>query len=116
MSQPKEHWEHIYKTKDHKQVGWYQESPMISIELLSKINASPTQSIIDVGCGASVLADTLIQQGYKNITLLDLSEKALSSIKSRLAEHGNIPQYLSKDITKNIDFQKMILDIKFFFF
>lgn len=23
-----------------------------------------------------------------------------------MAEHGNIPQYLSKDITKNIDFQK----------
>lgn len=106
MSQSKEHWEHIYKTKDHKQVGWYQESPAISIELLSKINASPTQSIIDVGCGASVLVDNLIQQSYKNITLLDLSEKALSSIKSRLAEQGNIPQYLSKDITKNIDFKK----------
>ena len=104
MSEPKEHWEHIYKTKNHKQVGWYQESPGISIELLSKINAQPTQSIIDVGCGASVLVDKLIQQGYKNITLLDLSEEALSSIKTRLADKGNIPHYLSKDITKNIEF------------
>jgi len=104
MSEPKEHWENIYKTKNHKQVGWYQESPDISIELLSKINAQPTQTIIDVGCGASVLVDTLVQQGYKDITLLDLSEEALSSIKTRLADKGNIPHYLSKDITRNIVF------------
>ena len=104
MRESKEHWERIYETKNHKQVGWYQESPDISIELLSKINAQPIQSIIDVGCGASVLVDKLIQQGYKNITLLDLSEKALSSIKSRLTDKGDIPQYLSKDITNNIKF------------
>jgi len=104
MSEQKNHWEHIYKTKNHKQVGWYQESPDISLELLSKINAQPTQSIIDVGCGASVLVDKLVQQRYRNITLLDLSEKALSSIKSRLADKGNIPHYLSKDITKIIEF------------
>lgn len=104
MSQPKEHWENIYKTKNHKQVGWYQESPDISMELLSKINTQPTQSIIDVGCGASVLVNKLVQQGCKNITLLDLSEEALSSIKTRLADKGNIPHYLSKDITKNIEF------------
>ena len=48
--------------------------------------------------------DRLVQQGYKNITLLDLSEKALSSIKTRLADKGNIPHYLSKDITNNIEF------------
>ena len=104
MSKSKEHWEKIYKTKNHKQVGWYQESPNISIGLLSQINAQPTQSIIDVGCGASVLVDKLVQQGYKNITLLDLSEEALSSIKTRLADKGNIPHYLSEDITKNIEF------------
>ena len=104
MSEPKVHWENTYKTKNHKQAGWYQESPDISIKLLSKINAQPTQSIIDVGCGASVLVDNLIQQGYKNITLLDLSEEALSGIKTRLKDKGNMPHYLSKDITKKIEF------------
>jgi len=107
MNQSKTHWENIYKTKNHKQVGWYQASPAISLELLSKINAQPTQSIIDVGCGASVLVDYLIEQGYKNITLLDLSKEALSSVKSRLGKNGNIPEYLSEDITNKIDFKKM---------
>jgi len=105
MSNKKEHWENIYKTRDHKKVGWYQESPAISLELLSKINATAEQSIIDIGCGASLLVDNLISQGYTNITLLDLSEEALASIKSRLKNKGSIPQYFSKDITSKIEFK-----------
>jgi len=100
MISRKEHWENVYKTKDHKKVSWYQESPEISLELLSKIHADSSQSIIDVGCGASVLTDKLIEQGYRDITLVDLSEDALSTIKDRLGNEGNIPSYLSQDITK----------------
>lgn len=104
MGNQKEHWENIYKTKDHKKVGWYQESPTISLELLSRINATPEQSIIDIGCGTSLLVDKLISQRYSNITLLDLSEAALVSIKSRLSGKGNIPQYFCKDITGEAKF------------
>ena len=100
MSLKKDHWENIYKTKTHNQVGWYQKSPTISLELLSKINAHPLQSVIDVGCGASGLVDNLITQGYKDITLIDLSEEALSSIKARLADNKDIPKYLCGDITQ----------------
>jgi arsenite methyltransferase len=97
----KEHWKNIYKTKDHKQVSWYQKSPEISLELLSKIHAEPSQSILDVGCGTSVLVDKLIEQGYRNITLVDLSEEALSIIKDRLGNLSNIPNFLSQNITKS---------------
>ncbi len=100
MSSRKHHWENIYKTKDYKKVGWYQESPEISLELLSKIHAEPSQSVIDVGCGTSVLVDNLIKKGFRDITLVDLSEEALLAIKDRLGNKGNIPNYLSQDITK----------------
>ena len=100
MISRKEHWEYVYQSKDHKKVGWYQESPEISLSLLSKIHAESSQSIIDVGCGASVLVDKLIDQGYKDITLVDLSEKALLIIKDRLGDKSNIPNYYSQDITK----------------
>jgi len=96
----KDHWENIYKTKDHTKAGWYQACPDISLKLLSKIDAQPAQSIIDVGCGASLLADHLIGQGFRDITLNDLSEEALSSIRIRLGEKGGVPKYLSGDITK----------------
>jgi len=100
MSSIKEHWENIYQTRDHKTVGWYQETPAISLQLLSEIGASPSQSIIDVGCGASLLVDHLIEQGYKKILLVDISSEALLTIKNRLGDQGDLPTYLSKDITQ----------------
>lgn len=99
MTSRKDHWENIYHTKDHTKVSWYQASPGISLELLKEIHAIPEQSIIDVGCGASLLVDNLLELGYKDITLLDLSETALNLIKSRLGNNAAIPVYLSEDIT-----------------
>ena len=100
MTTQKDHWEGIYQTNDHKKVGWYQESPDISLTLLAKIYSNTEQSIIDVGCGSSLLADNLIKQGFKNITLVDISSTAISSIKKRLANDADIPVYLCQDISK----------------
>jgi len=100
MNSKRDHWENIYKTRDHKQVGWHQDTPQISLALLSQIMAEPSQSIIDVGCGASVLADHLIELGYRDIVLVDLSTEALFAIKNRLKEHGDKPTYLCEDITQ----------------
>ena len=95
----KTHWENIYKTKDHKTVSWYQAVPDISLSLLDAIQASPTQSIVDIGCGASLLVDYLIERDFKNITLIDLSAEALAIVKTRLGENSHIPCYVSQDIT-----------------
>jgi len=100
MNSKRDHWENIYKTRDHHQVGWYQNTPQISLALLSQIKATPSQSIIDVGCGASTLVDYLIELGYQKLTLVDLSNEALLTIKNRLEEHGNKPTYLCADITQ----------------
>jgi len=105
MSSRKDHWENIYKTKDHTEVSWYQESPDISLELLKEIHAKPSHSVIDVGCGASLLVDHLLTLGYKDITLVDLSDSALALIKSRLGENADIPVYICEDIT-TIEFEQ----------
>lgn len=105
MSSLKDHWENIYKTKDHTEVSWYQESPDISLELLNEIHAKPSHSVIDVGCGASLLVDHLLKLGYKDITLIDLSDSALALIKTRLSDKSSIPEYMSEDITK-VEFNK----------
>lgn len=101
MSTRKEHWETVYKNKDHTKVGWYQESPDISLVLFSEIHAKSSQSVIDIGCGASLLVDNLISEGYEDITLVDLSSVALSIIKTRLADKGDVPVYLSQNITQH---------------
>ncbi len=100
MNFRKDHWQKIYQTRDHNKVGWYQETPQISLQLLTEINARPSESIIDVGCGASALVDHLIDQGYTDITLLDLSDEALSATKLRLGKKGHLPEFICGDITK----------------
>jgi len=92
------HWENVYTTKDMSKVGWYQKEPTISLELLKKIGSTPKDAFIDVGCGTSTLADCLIGFGYKDITLLDVSQSALDIVKKRLGASADIPQYHAGDV------------------
>lgn len=94
-----EHWETVYQTKDHTKVGWYQPSSDISLELMEKIGLSKDMSVIDIGAGASTFVDGLIERGFKNITLLDLSKEALTITRERLGDKADIPNYLVEDIT-----------------
>ena len=99
MTDRKNHWEKIYTSKDEHQLSWYQESAAISLQMLEKISATKEQSILDVGAGASVLTDALIKQGYKDISLLDISDPAFSAVKQRLGKNADIPEYYVSDIT-----------------
>ncbi len=91
------HWENIFSTKDYRQVLWHQTSPSVSLELITRY-AKPDDAVIDVGCGASLLVDNLIEQGYKNITLLDTSKRSLDIVKERLADKADLPTYVCSDI------------------
>lgn len=92
------HWENVYVTKDVSKVGWYQEKPSLSLELLQKIGSTPKDAIIDVGCGASTFVDHLIDLGYRDITLLDISASALEIVKKRLGLNADKVFYNVADI------------------
>lgn len=92
------HWENVYTTKDMSKVGWYQKEPGISLMLLQKIGSIPKDAFIDVGCGVSTLADCLIDLGYRDITLLDISQSALDIVKKRLGASADIPVYHVGDV------------------
>ena len=78
------HWENIYKTKKIDGVSWFQETPLESLELIEKYSSNNSDKIIDIGCGKSFLADTLLKLNYENITLVDISLNALKEVKERL--------------------------------
>ncbi|MDD2267098.1 class I SAM-dependent methyltransferase [Sulfuricurvum sp.] len=92
------HWENVYTTKDMSKVGWYQKEPSISLALLQKIGSTPKDAIIDVGCGVSTLSDRLIDLGYRDISLLDISSSALEIVKKRLGASADIPVYHVGDV------------------
>jgi 2-polyprenyl-3-methyl-5-hydroxy-6-metoxy-1,4-benzoquinol methylase len=80
------HWEKLYQTKQHSEVSWYQPTPLISISYFELFKIPKEAKIIDVGGGDSFLVDNLLDKGYKDITVLDISNAALERAKLRLGE------------------------------
>jgi SAM-dependent methyltransferase len=80
------HWENVYSTKGENEVSWFQENPAPSLELIAQLGVTPASAIIDIGGGASRLVDRLVEQGFADITVLDLSGAALEVAKNRLKE------------------------------
>lgn len=96
----KEHWENIYTTKSSKEVSWYKTHLDTSLELILNLGVDKDASIIDVGGGASTLVDDLLKKGFKNITVLDVSSKAVEISKERIGEGANQIEWLVADITQ----------------
>jgi 2-polyprenyl-3-methyl-5-hydroxy-6-metoxy-1,4-benzoquinol methylase len=93
----KKHWENIYQTKEFKEVSWYQQTPITSLDFLKQFNIPTTAKIIDVGGGDSFLVDHLLDIGYQNITVLDVSEAALDRAKQRLGDHAAEVKWIVAD-------------------
>jgi len=95
----KEHWETVYETKNPDQVSWTQDKPTVSLQLIANRNLPKTAKIIDIGGGDSKLVDYLLEDGYTNITVLDISTKAIAKAQARLGEKAKQVQWIETDIT-----------------
>lgn len=95
----KQHWENIYNTKQLNEVSWYQPTPETSLDFIKKLNLKKDASIIDIGGGDSFLVDHLLELGYTNVTVLDISEKAIERAKERLGEKATLVKWIISDIT-----------------
>lgn len=94
----KAHWEHVYRTKLPTQVSWFQSHAVRSLELIRRVNPPPDGPIIDVGGGASPLVDDLLDAGYQDITVLDLSPTALVEARARLGARAALVRWVEADI------------------
>ena len=82
----KKHWENVYQNKTPEQVSWTQKFPKTSLDLIAQFDVDLSGKIIDVGGGDGHLVDFLIDEGYENISVLDISSKAIERAKDRLAD------------------------------
>lgn len=98
MSQ-KDHWEHVYLTTPREKLGWYEPQLRTSLAWIKGLGLATDAPIIDVGGGTSTLADDLVGAGYRSITVLDISAKALSAAKARLDKKAQLVTWLEGDIT-----------------
>ncbi|MBX7242827.1 MAG: class I SAM-dependent methyltransferase [Bacteroidia bacterium] len=93
----KKHWENIYKTKELKDVSWFQPTPETSLDFFKQFNVPTTATIIDIGGGDSLLVDHLLDLGYQDITVLDISAVALEKAKNRLADRATKVRWIVAD-------------------
>jgi SAM-dependent methyltransferase len=94
-----DHWEKVYTSKGESEVSWFQETPAPSLELIERVGAERSSGIIDIGGGASRLVDNLVSRGYQDVTVLDLSEAALASARSRIGDRANRVTWIAADVT-----------------
>jgi 2-polyprenyl-3-methyl-5-hydroxy-6-metoxy-1,4-benzoquinol methylase len=102
MSDKKEHWEKVFATKQETEVSWYQQKPETSINFFIENSIPRDAKIIDIGGGDSYLIDNLLEMGYTNLFLLDISANAIERIKNRLGVKAEKVTFIVSDV---IDFQ-----------
>ena len=95
----KDHWETVYTTKDETHVSWFQDSPSPSLELIERLKPGKEASIIDIGSGASRLVDSLLERGFRRLTVLDISQAALDLAALRLGRRASKVQWIVDDVT-----------------
>ncbi len=93
----KKHWENIYQTKQPDEVSWFQPTPETSLSFFEQFNIPKRSKIIDVGGGDSLLVDNLLNRGYEDITVLDISESSLDRAKSRLGNRAAAVKWIVAD-------------------
>lgn len=92
------HWEKVYQTKAPDAVSWYRAHLEKSLALIERAAATPSDSIIDIGGGESTLVDDLLLRGYKNLTVVDISQTAIDTTKRRLGAAAEQVHWLAGDI------------------
>lgn len=98
METRKEHWEKIYSTKAPHEVSWTQELPITSLDFIHSFLLPKSAAIIDIGGGDSKLVDYLLDEGFQNITVLDISEKAIERSRNRLGERAKKVHWIVSDV------------------
>ncbi|MBS1542724.1 MAG: class I SAM-dependent methyltransferase [Bacteroidetes bacterium] len=98
MKSRKEHWEGIYQTKKSDEMSWSQLTPSTSLDFLHGFNLEKNAPIIDVGGGDSRLVDHLLDEGFSDITVLDISAVALQRARERLGDKATRVQWIESDI------------------
>jgi SAM-dependent methyltransferase len=96
----KQHWESVHGDKPAQQTSWYQTVPRLSLSMIAHTGFNHTASLIDVGGGASFLVDHLLDLGFRDLTVLDISRAALDQASERLGARASIVSWIEADVTR----------------
>lgn len=99
MTEPRDHWNAAYATKGAEAVSWFDRDATESLAHLTPL-LRPGDAVLDVGGGASDLAARLTETGLGPVTVLDLSDSALSLARARAGAAGHRIDWVQGDVTR----------------
>lgn len=92
------YWDQAYQKKATDQTGWFQEIPQVSLDLIKSSGLAKSAKIIDIGGGDSLLIDHLLNLGFENITVVDISKVAIKRAKKRLGKIASKVKWILTDV------------------
>ncbi len=109
MMATENHWNQVYQTKAPDDVSWFQTRPSTSLRLIEATGIGEDQGIIDVGGGASMLVDSLLDEGFTKLAVMDISATALKQVKQRLGAKAANVTWFESDVTEFNATQRFVL-------
>ena len=104
------HWNKVYNNNDIDKLGWFEENPVPSLQLIEKCNFNKDAYLLNVGSGATTLVDELLEIGYNNIIANDLSSIALEKLRSRLGvQKSSKVKWVVDDLTNPMELTKLTM-------
>jgi EEF1A lysine methyltransferase 2 len=108
MIDHKNHWDKVYTKNELNKLGWYEETPQPSLDLINSCNLKKDAAILDVGSGTSTLIKNLIRDSYSNISALDISQVALDRAKQLLTPgEAEKVKWIVEDVTNLKDIKQL---------
>ncbi|MBX9873444.1 MAG: class I SAM-dependent methyltransferase [Bosea sp.] len=93
------HWDDVYTTKPADTVSWFQDDPTPSLDMIARTGLEVGEAIVDIGGGASVLIDRLLDTGHSAVTVLDIAQAGLAVAQQRLGERAGRVSWIAQDVT-----------------
>ena len=95
------HWNNAYKKTPIDSLGWYEENPIPSLELISECELPKDALLFNAGVGAATLIELLLDEGYRNIIVNDIASSALTKLQNNLSHYKNSNiQFVVDDLTR----------------
>jgi trans-aconitate methyltransferase len=97
QAQAAAHWDAAYTQGDDTR-SWYEDHPDMSLRVLASAGISAADAVIDVGGGASPLTGALLDRGFRDLTVLDISAAGMQHARGRLGSRADQVHWLTADV------------------
>ena len=91
------HWDAAYAQGDDTR-SWFEKHPDMSLRMLDSAGVSAADALIDVGGGASPLTGALLDRGFRDLTVLDISVAGMRHARDRLGSRADQVHWLTADV------------------